>query len=104
MSRSSPWPLLALVVLTALLMLASGIWQDGRLIGVTSLCVSLLCGVFCRGMLQTGVAETKQGRFTREGEPLRYWYTVWFLGAFSLLFGIAGLGILAGLLSPCQLP
>jgi hypothetical protein len=85
-------------------MIATGIWQDDRLFGATSLCISLLSGTFCWGMLRTGVAETRQGRFTREGEPIRYWYTVAFIGAFCLLFGIAGLGILTGLLPPRQLP
>ena len=80
-----------------------GSWPDKvRFYGESA--VSLLCGVFCRGKLQTRVVDTRQGRFTRDGEPLRYRYAVGFFGAFSLLFGIAGLGILADLLPPCRLP
>lgn len=100
MSRISPWPLVALSAVTVLLMTASIIWPDDRLSGVTCLSISVLCGAFCWGAFRTGVAETKQGRFTREGEPFRYWSIVAFLGAFCLIFWAVGLGILTGLIPP----
>lgn len=77
-------------------MIASAIWEDERLFCATALSVSSVCAYFCWGMLQTGEAVTRQGHFTRQDTPVRFWYTVVFIGAFALLFGGAGLGYLLG--------
>jgi hypothetical protein len=104
MLRNALWLPLGIVILIAAFMVAALVWDYDWLRAGVCLSISAFCGLNCWGMLQTGVAAVRQGTFTRAGEPIRYWYTVLFIGAFGLLFGGAGLGLLLGLLPTRQLP
>jgi hypothetical protein len=104
MPRNTLWLPLGIVILMAVFMVAAMVWDYDWLCAGACLSIAAFCGLHCWGMLQTGVAAVRQGTFSRAGEPMRYWYTVLFIGAFGLLFGSAGLGLLLGLLPPRQLP
>jgi hypothetical protein len=104
MSPKSLWLPLAVVLLMVGFMIAAIAWDADWVRAGACLSIAAFCGLNCWGMLQTGVAAVRQGTFTRAGEPIRYWYTVLFIGAFGLLFGGAGLGLLLGVLPPRQIP
>ena len=48
------------------------------------------------GMIHEGVSSSNLGRFRRDQEPFRFWYSVLFVALFAIVFMLGGLLVMLG--------